>query len=264
MNRIVEFYESNHLSVLIALVVLFGIYFFSIRKDRKKMNASIKEKDNDELSITDPNPPKTKEILINRTRFFINQLIYNELIRKPEYGLRINVNPKSGSHPKGFYLMGNNVAVEFINSKQGTHNWDINQNFHQDSIPVALREYFTPLPFRDNLNLNDLEKVLKVNPPKKINMTKDLKSNTLENFKTYLIQQGYSEYTPTGKNSTVYDYSKRVEKILERERISIQNLAENIDLYVRKYDADGNESEYGKKSHSAIINALKRFQDFCR
>jgi hypothetical protein len=250
MNGIGEFYESNHMLVLIAVVVLFGIYFLSIRKPTK-------EKPSPEL-------PKTSEIIINKTRFFINQQIYNDLIRKPEYVLRINVNPKSGNHPRGFYLMNNNVAIEFINSKQGTHNWDINQNFHQDSIPVALKEYFTPLPFRDNLNLNSLEKVLKVNSPKEINMTKDLKSNTLENFKTYLIQQGYSEYTPSGNHSTVYDYVKRVEKILERERISIQNLAENIDLYVKKYDTYGSEEEFGNRSHKAFINALKRFQDFCK
>ena len=108
------------------------------------------------------------------------------------------------------------------------------------------------------------KKNIKVNPPKEINMTKDSKSHTLENFKTYLIKQGYSERTPSGNPSTVYDYGKRVENILERERISILKLAENIDFYVRKYDIDGIEAEYGNKSHRAIINALKRFQDFCK
>ena len=53
-------------------------------------------------------------------------------------------------------------------------------------------------------------------------------------------------------------------KILEREKISIQNLAENIDLYVKKYDTYGSEEEYGNRSHKAFINALKRFQDFCK
>ena len=95
-------------------------------------------------------------------------------------------------------------------------------------------------------------------------MTKYLKSHTLENFKQYLIQQGYSEYTPSGKPSTVYDYVKRVEKILERERISISKLTETIDFYVSKYDDFGTEAEFGKKSHRAFINALKRFQDFCQ
>lgn len=86
----------------------------------------------------------------------------------------------------------------------------------------------------------------------------------LENFKRYLIQQGYSEYTPSGNPSTVYDYVKRVEKILERERISISKLTENIDFYISKYDTFGSDAAFGKKSHSAFINALKRFQDFCK
>jgi hypothetical protein len=109
-----------------------------------------------------------------------------------------------------------------------------------------------------------LEKSKKVITPKANNMTNDSKFHTLENFKTYLIKQGYSERTPSGNPSTVYDYGKRVENILERERISILKLAENIDFYVRKYDIDGIEAEYGNKSHRAIINALKRFQDFSK
>jgi ribosome-binding protein aMBF1 (putative translation factor) len=58
----------------------------------------------------------------------------------------------------------------------------------------------------------------------------------LENFKTYLIKKGYSEFTPSGNPSTVYDYMKRVEKIRSRENISINELSENISYYVEKYD----------------------------
>ena len=109
-----------------------------------------------------------------------------------------------------------------------------------------------------------LEKNKKVITPKKINMTKDSKIMILKNFETYLIKQGYSEQTPSGHPSTVYDYGKRVEKICTKEMISIVKLAENIDFYVRKYDVNGIEEAFGKKSHSANINALKRFQDFCK
>ena len=31
----------------------------------------------------------------------------------------------------------------------------------------------------------------------------------LDNFKQWLKGQGYSEYTPSGKPSTIYDYPKR-------------------------------------------------------
>lgn len=84
----------------------------------------------------------------------------------------------------------------------------------------------------------------------------------IEKFKHYLIQQGYSEYTPSGSPSTVYDYGKRIEKICERERISIKQLADNIGVYVKKYDTFGSEEEFGKKSHNAFISALKRFEEF--
>jgi len=50
----------------------------------------------------------------------------------------------------------------------------------------------------------------------------------LDNFKTYLVKQGYSEYTPSGNPSTAYDYMKRVNKICSREAISIKHLADNI------------------------------------
>lgn len=84
----------------------------------------------------------------------------------------------------------------------------------------------------------------------------------LENFKAYLTQHGYSQETPSGHPSTVYDYAKRVNQICEREGITLNQLASDIDNYVEKYGATGSESEYGKQSHSAYINALKRFQEF--
>ncbi len=84
----------------------------------------------------------------------------------------------------------------------------------------------------------------------------------LENFKHYLIRKGYSEYTPSGNPSTVYDYGKRIEKICKKESISIKQLADNIGVYVKKYDNFGSEEEFGKRSHNAFINALKRFEEY--
>ncbi len=84
----------------------------------------------------------------------------------------------------------------------------------------------------------------------------------LENFHRYLILKGYSENTPSGKPSTVYDYGKRIEKICEREKITINQLGNNIGDYVKKYDTFGSEEEFGKRSHNAFICALKRFEEF--
>ena len=86
----------------------------------------------------------------------------------------------------------------------------------------------------------------------------------LENFKDFLIEQGYSEFTPSGKPSTVYDYVKRVEKICDRENITVIGMAENIAFYVERYGATGNEAEFGMKSHNAFICALRKFEEFMK
>lgn len=85
----------------------------------------------------------------------------------------------------------------------------------------------------------------------------------LEKFKRFLILNGYSEFKPSGQPSTVYDYTKRIEKICKRERITINQLAENIRFYVERYDTYGSEEDFGRRSHNSFICALKRFQEFC-
>lgn len=84
----------------------------------------------------------------------------------------------------------------------------------------------------------------------------------LEDFKQFLIEKGYSEFTPSGNPSTVYDYAKRIEKISAREGISLHKLASNIEYYVEKYGTFGSEAEFGRRSHNAFISALKRFEEF--
>ena len=85
----------------------------------------------------------------------------------------------------------------------------------------------------------------------------------LDKFENYLIKKGYSQYTSSGHCSTTYDYAKvRIPKICEREGVNINQLADNISYFVRKYDYGGCEFDYGNKSHKAFINALKRFEEF--
>ena len=86
--------------------------------------------------------------------------------------------------------------------------------------------------------------------------------NILENYRDYLVEKGYSDLTPQGKPSTATDYSKRVKKIVERENISITQLSNNIDSYIEDYGPTGNNSEYGKMSNEAPINALIQFKGF--
>ena len=86
----------------------------------------------------------------------------------------------------------------------------------------------------------------------------------MDKFKKYLVEKGYKSTTPSGNRSTVYDYARRIKKVCNRENITEQELTQNISLYVKKYDTNGQEAEFGRKSHSAVINALKRFEEFTR
>jgi len=81
-------------------------------------------------------------------------------------------------------------------------------------------------------------------------------------FEKYLINQGYSLTTPSGKPSTVYDYQKRIDKVCEWENCSWETLALNISRIVVLYDVGGAKEELGNKSHRAVINALKQFKNF--
>ena len=82
-----------------------------------------------------------------------------------------------------------------------------------------------------------------------------------EKFKAYLISQGYSEITPSGKPSTVYDYVKRIDRVCEWEQLDWEMLKGKIDSIVPQYDCGGAKEQLGKISHSAVINALRRFQE---
>lgn len=77
-----------------------------------------------------------------------------------------------------------------------------------------------------------------------------------------MIENGYKEWTPSGNPSTVYDYVKRIDKICEGENISWPQLAKDISKYLELYEIGGIKGELGKKSHNAVINALRRFSEF--
>lgn len=86
---------------------------------------------------------------------------------------------------------------------------------------------------------------------------------SLDSFKIWLEKQGYKSITPSGLPSTSYDYAKqRIPFVLEEERITLVELAENIDYYIRDYDTDGIKEHLGEKSNRSVINALKRFKEY--
>ena len=76
------------------------------------------------------------------TRFFVNEKIYQRLIRNSLSKFVLNVNPNKGKHPKGIYNIPNSVIVKFIERKRSSFNWENNKTFHQDGIPRDLKTYF--------------------------------------------------------------------------------------------------------------------------
>ena len=83
-----------------------------------------------------------KVLEYSSTWFYVTQKVYEELLAYPDLDLRINTSPKKGNHPKGYYYLPNKFAKSFIESKQGTFNWDKNHDFKQDSVPLDIKDYF--------------------------------------------------------------------------------------------------------------------------
>lgn len=83
-----------------------------------------------------------------------------------------------------------------------------------------------------------------------------------EQFYNYLVKRGYAVTTPTGNPSTVYDYTKRIEKVCEWENTTWTGLAQKISAIITMYDVGGKKEEFGRKSNCAVINALRRFSEF--
>ncbi len=81
-------------------------------------------------------------------------------------------------------------------------------------------------------------------------------------FEKFLIEKGYKVTTPSGHPSTVYDYLKRIDKVCEWENKSWAELATNISNIISQYDIGGSKEDLGRKSHNAVINALRRFGEF--
>lgn len=81
-------------------------------------------------------------------------------------------------------------------------------------------------------------------------------------FASWLVDQGYRQYTPGGKPSTVYDYVKRIDFVCAEEKCTWMELATIIEQIIPQYDAGGIKQALGNRSHRAVINALKRFSEF--
>lgn len=78
------------------------------------------------------------------TRFFVDEKIYQRLLSNNLASFILKVNPIKGSHPKGVYIIPNNIIIHYIETKRAASNWKKYKTYHQDGIPKDLRNYFKP------------------------------------------------------------------------------------------------------------------------
>ena len=77
----------------------------------------------------------------------------------------------------------------------------------------------------------------------------------LKEFENWLLEQNY-------KPTTVVDYHGRIERLCRKEEFTLAYLMDNIASILPEYESSGKKSSYGKRSHTSIRQALRRFKMF--
>ena len=77
----------------------------------------------------------------------------------------------------------------------------------------------------------------------------------LKNFEKWLLQNNY-------KPTTAADYMGRIERLCRNEQFTLAHLVENIASILPQYETAGEKSSYGKRSHTSVRQALRRFKMF--
>ena len=77
----------------------------------------------------------------------------------------------------------------------------------------------------------------------------------LKNFENWLLENKYSALTAA-------DYMGRIERLCRKEDYTLAHLVENIASILPQYETTGEKSSYGKRSHTSVRQALRRFKMF--
>lgn len=77
----------------------------------------------------------------------------------------------------------------------------------------------------------------------------------LKQFETYLLENNYSVKTSA-------DYMGRIERLCRQEKFTLSHLIENIASILPQYEITGEKSSYGKRSHTSVRQALRKFKMF--
>ena len=75
----------------------------------------------------------------------------------------------------------------------------------------------------------------------------------LKNFENWLLENKYSALTAA-------DYMGRVERLCRKEGYTLAHLVENIASVLPQYETTGEKSSYGKRSHTSVRQALRKFK----
>lgn len=77
----------------------------------------------------------------------------------------------------------------------------------------------------------------------------------LKDFENWLLNQNYSIKTSA-------DYMGRIERLCRKEEYTLAHLVENIASILPEYETAGEKSSYGRRSHTSVRQALRRFKMF--
>lgn len=77
----------------------------------------------------------------------------------------------------------------------------------------------------------------------------------LKNFENWLLENKYSALTAA-------DYVGRIERLCRKEELTLAHLVENISSILPQYETTGEKSSYGKRSHTSVRQALRKFKMF--
>lgn len=79
----------------------------------------------------------------------------------------------------------------------------------------------------------------------------------LKEFENWLLNNNY-------KPNTATDYMGRIERLCRTEELTLSHLVENIASILPEYETTGTKSNYGKRSHTSVRQALRHFNKFLK
>jgi len=82
-------------------------------------------------------------------------------------------------------------------------------------------------------------------------------------FAQWLKNNGYSLLTAEGRPSTIYDYGRGLKKVMDTERLSIEEVAQNIDSLLPKYQY-GARAAVGRSISRSCRSSLAQFYKFVK